>query len=90
MSPVTSGFVDNAETCAEAEASLHYIMSAHQNLNWLQVPSSLCDRLIRQTGTIFAVCDAGGSTVDTAVYRCGSTSPLRLVEHCAPGCAFPR
>ena len=54
---------------------MHYILSANQNYEWLK------------DGTIFGLADLGGSTVDTAVYRCLSTSPLKLVEFRSPGCA---
>ncbi|GAB1528565.1 hypothetical protein RhiTH_011759 [Rhizoctonia solani] len=53
----------------EAEASVHYCIS-HSNIS---------NRL--KTGLNFAVCDAGGSTVDITVYTVTSTSPLlKLAE----------
>ncbi|CAE6459246.1 unnamed protein product [Rhizoctonia solani] len=53
----------------EAEASVHYCIS-HSNIS---------NRL--KTGLNFAVCDAGGSTVDTTVYTVTSMSPLlKLAE----------
>ncbi|GAB1520878.1 hypothetical protein RhiTH_003967 [Rhizoctonia solani] len=53
----------------EAEASVHYCIS-HSNIS---------NRL--RTGLNFAVCDAGGSTVDTTVYTVTSISPLlKLAE----------
>lgn len=41
-----------------------------------------------QPGTTFAVCDAGGSTVDTTVYSVNSTGPLRLEEVRASDCKY--
>ncbi|CAE6494346.1 unnamed protein product [Rhizoctonia solani] len=54
---------------SEAEASVHYCLS-HSNIS---------SRL--RTGLNFAVCDAGGSTVDTTVYTVTAMSPvLKLAE----------
>ncbi|KAG8739690.1 hypothetical protein FRC11_000584, partial [Ceratobasidium sp. 423] len=53
----------------EAEASVHFCL-AHSNIS----------ELLR-TGSTFAVCDAGGSTVDTAVYQVTAMNPiLKLAE----------
>jgi hypothetical protein len=49
----------------QAEASVHYALT-QQPHEWLK------------KGTVLAVIDCGGSTVDTAIYRCVSTSPLGL------------
>jgi hypothetical protein len=49
----------------QAEASVHYALT-QQPGEWLK------------ERTVFAVIDCGGSTVDTAVYRCVSTRPLGL------------
>ena len=57
----------------EAEASVHYVL-ANKPGKWLQ------------DGTIFAVMDCGGSTVDTTVYRGVSTRPLSLNEACRSEC----
>lgn len=57
----------------EAEAAVHYALM-HYSAAWLQ------------DNTIFAVVDAGGSTVDTTVYQCTLTSPLRLQEVSASQC----
>ncbi|KAF8606719.1 hypothetical protein BDV93DRAFT_468293 [Ceratobasidium sp. AG-I] len=59
----------------EAEASVHFCIY-HTNLG-----SCL------QPGTGFAVCDAGGSTVDTTAYRVTATRPsLRIEEIRASAC----
>ncbi|KIM23513.1 hypothetical protein M408DRAFT_262852 [Serendipita vermifera MAFF 305830] len=58
---------------AEAEASVHYAL-AKQEGQWLK------------RNTVFAVIDCGGSTIDTTVYRCVSTDPLRLKEACPSEC----
>jgi hypothetical protein len=52
---------------SESEASVHYALAQDPG-KWLQ------------KHTVFAVIDCGGSTVDTTVYRCVSTSPLSLNE----------
>ncbi|KZV96876.1 hypothetical protein EXIGLDRAFT_400207 [Exidia glandulosa HHB12029] len=54
---------------SEAEASVHFAL----------VKTNIASRL--EADTVFAVIDAGGSTVDTTVYRCNATGPqLQLVE----------
>jgi hypothetical protein len=57
----------------EAEASVHYAL-AQDRCEWLE------------EGTIFGVIDCGGSTVDTTIYCCESTSPLALRETCPNEC----
>lgn len=60
---------------SEAEASVHFAVE-HMN-----VAHSM------QIGTVFAVLDAGGSTVDTTIYRCETVAPkLRLVEVTSSEC----
>ncbi|KAJ1304901.1 hypothetical protein OPQ81_006035 [Rhizoctonia solani] len=60
---------ENIRFVTEAEASVHYCIQ-HTNLR---------NRL--NAGAIFAVCDAGGSTVDTTLYLATSTQPvLQLKE----------
>ncbi|CUA75379.1 Heat shock 70 kDa protein 12B [Homo sapiens] [Rhizoctonia solani] len=64
---IDCGFVDldgQVQFVTEAEASIHYCI--HH--------SSLGSKL--QVGTNLAVCDAGGSTVDTSVYLIVSTTPV--------------
>ena len=60
---------------SESEASIHFALD-HANIgNWLR------------KGTTLAVCDAGGSTVDTTVYRCISPVPnLKLEEVTSSEC----
>ncbi|KIM23490.1 hypothetical protein M408DRAFT_332321 [Serendipita vermifera MAFF 305830] len=58
---------------AESEASVLYALVNHPG-DWLQ------------RNTVFAVVDCGGSTVDTAVYRCVSTNPISLNETCPSEC----
>jgi hypothetical protein len=57
----------------EAEASVHYV-AARKPEGWLR------------PRTIFAVMDCGGSTIDTALYRCVLTSPLSINEVCPSEC----
>ncbi|CAE6411041.1 unnamed protein product, partial [Rhizoctonia solani] len=59
----------------EAEASVHYCL--HE--------STLMDHF--EVGTNFAVCDAGGSTVDITLYTVAIKAPLfKLEEKKIPGC----
>jgi hypothetical protein len=59
----------------EGEASVHYVLAHSQSKAWLK------------EGVVFAVIDAGGSTVDSNLYKCKSISPkLVLEEVCASEC----
>lgn len=60
---------------SEAEASVHFALEHSDGIRWLS------------PGTNFAVLDAGGSTVDTTLYRCSATQPkLALEEVTASDC----
>jgi len=60
---------------SEAEASVHFTVQCGQSSAWLR------------EGTVFAVCDVGGSTADTTVYRCTQESPrLKFEEVTASEC----
>lgn len=96
---VKAGFTKSADAISkvhfvsEAEASVHFCMF-HTNLgSQLNVscptpyPQPL-DLTQFQLGATFAVCDAGGSTVDTTVYSVNSTSPLLLEETRASDCEY--
>ena len=59
----------------EGEASVHYTLDYTQSVQWLR------------KGALFAVVDAGGSTVDSTLYACKETTPkLILEEVCASEC----
>ncbi|KZV88112.1 hypothetical protein EXIGLDRAFT_722966 [Exidia glandulosa HHB12029] len=59
----------------ESEASVHFAIQYSNDIDqWLH------------QGTCFAVLDAGGSTVDTTIYRCLSEDPLQLEEVTASEC----
>ena len=59
----------------EGEASVHYALGYTQSAQWLH------------EGIVFAVVDAGGSTVDSTLYECKETTPkLILEEVCASEC----
>ncbi|KAH7319566.1 hypothetical protein B0J17DRAFT_711008 [Rhizoctonia solani] len=60
----------NIRFVSEAEASIHFCLADPK----LNLRSHL------KPGTIFAVCDAGGSTVDTTVYTVTSTTPSLTIE----------
>ncbi|KAH7339939.1 hypothetical protein B0J17DRAFT_657366 [Rhizoctonia solani] len=69
FNPPGSTIAKNIQFVTEAEASVHYCIQ-HTNLS---------GRL--NEGARFAVCDAGGSTVDTTLYCVTSTQPvLQLKE----------
>ncbi len=56
----------------EGEALVHYALGYTQSAQWLR------------EGVVFAVVDAGGSTVDSTLYECKDTTPkLILEEVCA-------
>jgi len=60
---------------SESEASVHFAITYADITSWLRV------------GTTLAVCDAGGSTVDTTVYKCTAEAPnLQLEEVTASEC----
>ena len=68
---------DRLEFVTEGEASVHYALHHHHHRNgdWLS------------TGTMFALVDAGGSTVDSTLYRCREAQPdLILEEACSSEC----
>jgi hypothetical protein len=58
----------------EGEASVHYVLAHTRSNTWLS------------KGTIFAVVDVGGSTVDSTLYECKELQPLTLEEVCASEC----
>lgn len=59
----------------EGEASVHYALDYTQSSQWLR------------KGVVFAVVDAGGSTVDSTLYECKEITPkLILEEVCASEC----
>ncbi|KIM25132.1 hypothetical protein M408DRAFT_316623 [Serendipita vermifera MAFF 305830] len=60
------------EFITEGEASVHYVLSYSQSKTWLDV------------GSVFAVVDAGGSTVDSTLYKCMSTTPRIILEEVCP------
>ncbi|KIM25125.1 hypothetical protein M408DRAFT_331413 [Serendipita vermifera MAFF 305830] len=66
---------DLLEFVTEGEASVHYVLAYSQSKAWLA------------TDTLFAVIDAGGSTVDSTLYECKSTEPkVVLEEACESEC----
>jgi hypothetical protein len=62
------------EFVTEGEAAVHYVL-AYQKHDWLE------------SGPLFIVADAGGSTVDSTLYECKAVKPqLILREMCASEC----
>jgi hypothetical protein len=58
----------------EGEASVHFALAHTNGVDWIE------------EGTMFTVMDAGGSTVDSTLYKCQATKPLVLEEVCASEC----
>jgi hypothetical protein len=58
----------------EGEASVHFALAHTNGVDWID------------EGTMFTVVDAGGSTVDSTLYKCQATKPLVLEEVCASEC----
>jgi hypothetical protein len=87
----------NVHFVTEAEASVHFCMHYTTLGSQLKVRTNLLCRTTEgvltvcdQPGVNFAVCDAGGSTVDTTVYTVRDTQPLlQLEEKCASACESP-
>ena len=66
---------DRLQFVSEAEASVHFAINYARIGNWLR------------EGMQLAVCDAGGSTLDTTVYTCISAAPrLQLKETTSSEC----
>ncbi|PVF91296.1 hypothetical protein CPB86DRAFT_878600 [Serendipita vermifera] len=65
----SQGADDRIGFITEAEASVHFAMAHSDSRDWMR------------PGVVFAILDAGGSTVDTTLYRCKSAKPhLKLEE----------
>ncbi|PVF93795.1 hypothetical protein CPB86DRAFT_87047 [Serendipita vermifera] len=56
------------EFVTEGEASVHYAVAYTPSASWLE------------PNRMFIVVDAGGSTIDSNLYQCKSTDPVRLEE----------
>jgi len=66
---------DQLDFVTEGEASVHYALRHSRNPNWLK------------SGMMFALTDAGGSTVDSTMYICKQVTPNILLEEvCANEC----
>lgn len=71
---IDAGIVDKDQTedrllfVTEGEASVHYALHYSQSRSWMN------------QGSMFAVTDAGGSTVDSTLYRCKSIMPKLVLE----------
>ncbi|CAE6539073.1 unnamed protein product [Rhizoctonia solani] len=78
---VDSGF----STSEKAQKNIRFLTEAEASVHFCIHNTNLGDRL--KTGTNFAVCDAGGSTVDSTLYRVKSVHPtLELEEKRASAC----
>ncbi|KAJ1303449.1 hypothetical protein OPQ81_011638 [Rhizoctonia solani] len=78
---VAAGFT----TTDKASSKVRFVTEAEASVHFCIYHTNLGDVL--QPGTNFAVCDAGGSTVDTTLYSVVSTRPvLKLKEKRASAC----
>lgn len=59
---------ERLEFITEGEASVHYALAHTQSNQWLE------------KGTLFAVTDAGGSTVDSTLYECKAIEPELVLQ----------
>ncbi|KAH7096190.1 hypothetical protein BKA62DRAFT_720363 [Auriculariales sp. MPI-PUGE-AT-0066] len=59
---------ESLQFVSESESSVHFAVMYASISNWLR------------EGTLLGVLDAGGSTVDTTIYRCVSCAPLLRLE----------
>ncbi|KAF8606751.1 hypothetical protein BDV93DRAFT_468343 [Ceratobasidium sp. AG-I] len=78
---VTAGFA----SMEKSTETVHFVTEAEASVHFCMYYTNLGSRL--NPGVSFAVCDAGGSTVDTTVYSVKSSRPtLQLEEKCASAC----
>ncbi|KAG9126352.1 hypothetical protein FRC07_003745 [Ceratobasidium sp. 392] len=77
---VAAGFVN----ASDAGSRVHFVSEAEASVHFCIFHTNLGSQL--NPGVVFAVCDAGGSTVDTTVYSVKSTNPLLLEETRASAC----
>ncbi|KDN40994.1 hypothetical protein RSAG8_07700, partial [Rhizoctonia solani AG-8 WAC10335] len=80
LAAVKAGFT-NAN---DAATRVHFVNEAEASVHFCALYSDIGSQL--KPGTTFAVCDAGGSTVDTTVYAVKSLNPIRLEETRASDC----
>ncbi|CAE6440499.1 unnamed protein product [Rhizoctonia solani] len=80
LASVKAGFT----TANDAATRVHFVNEAEASVHFCALYSDIGTQL--KPGTTFAVCDAGGSTVDTTVYSVKSLNPIRLEETRASDC----
>ena len=94
---VTAGYAtaENAPSqikfVSEAEASVHFCIFHLDIDSKMKVSFHLTIlvstlMIFAQPGAVFVVCDAGGATVDTTVYKVKAKTPLQLEEKKASAC----
>ncbi|CAE6537632.1 unnamed protein product [Rhizoctonia solani] len=85
QSTLRSAAVEAGFTSADDAATLiHFVHEAEASVHFCVLYSDIRSQL--EPGMTFAVCDAGGSTVDTTVYTVQSLNPIRLKETRTPDC----
>ncbi|CAE6376908.1 unnamed protein product [Rhizoctonia solani] len=71
----------------QAQSNIRFVTEAEASVHFCLADSKLNLRNHLKPGTVFAVCDAGGSTVDSTIYTVTSIKPaLKIEEKKAPGC----
>ncbi|CAE6435873.1 unnamed protein product [Rhizoctonia solani] len=80
LAAVKAGFTNSND----ASTRVHFVNEAEASVHFCTLYSDIGSQL--KPGTTFAVCDAGGSTVDTTVYSVKSLNPIRLEETRASDC----
>ncbi|KAL5632478.1 hypothetical protein ACGC1H_005435 [Rhizoctonia solani] len=80
LAAVKAGFT----TASDAAMRVHFVNEAEASVHFCTLYSNIGRQLT--PGMTFAVCDAGGSTVDTTVYLVKSSNPIRLEETRASNC----
>ncbi|KAG8830669.1 hypothetical protein FRC17_004503 [Serendipita sp. 399] len=79
---IKSGIMSRADAeirvdfVTEGEASVHYALTHSSRGQWLK------------RGSLILVMDAGGSTVDSTLYKCVEEHPLKLEEACTSECTL--
>ncbi|KAF8713398.1 ATP binding, partial [Rhizoctonia solani] len=82
LAAVKAGFTN----ASDAPSRVHFVNEAEASVHFCTLYSDIGSQLKARPGTTFAVCDAGGSTVDTTVYSVKSLNPIRLEETRASDC----
>ncbi|KAL5633683.1 hypothetical protein ACGC1H_005781 [Rhizoctonia solani] len=71
----------------QAQSNIRFVTEAEASVHFCLADPKLNLRSHLKQGAVFAVCDAGGSTVDSTVYMVTATTPVfKMEEKKASGC----